>query len=132
MIANGDGSVTFNGNAYWPSANPDPQQTPGGPHLGAVTASIASLVAGVALLDLVVQAVHVSSQTTLLARHPDIGSRLIGGYIVFYSPGNGLGAIGATACFARGGWFAVTLLGGRFASAALAFWRVALSACRRP
>ncbi|MET4675830.1 MULTISPECIES: MFS transporter [unclassified Luteibacter] len=94
--------------------------------------SIASLVAGVALLDLVVQAVHVSSQITHLARHPDIGSRLIGGYMVFYSAGNGLGAIGATACFARGGWFAATLLGGSFASAALVVWLVALSARRRP
>lgn len=38
LLANGDGSVTVNGSAYWPSADPDPRQNPGGPHLGAVTA----------------------------------------------------------------------------------------------
>lgn len=88
--------------------------------------SIAMLVAGVVLLDLAVQAVHVSSQSLLLARHPHVGSRLIGGYMVFYSTGSGLGAIGATVCFARGGWFAVTLLGEGFALAALTVWLVAL------
>lgn len=38
LTANGDGSVTVNGDAYWPSANPDPEQVPGGPHTGSVTA----------------------------------------------------------------------------------------------
>ncbi|KQQ78352.1 hypothetical protein ASF73_05785 [Xanthomonas sp. Leaf131] len=38
LTANGDGSVTVNGDAYWPSANPTPEQVPGGPHFGAVTA----------------------------------------------------------------------------------------------
>ncbi|MCC5073673.1 hypothetical protein [Xanthomonas campestris] len=38
LTANGDGSITVNGDAYWPSANPSPEQVPGGPHFGAVTA----------------------------------------------------------------------------------------------
>ncbi|QNH10662.1 hypothetical protein HEP73_00063 [Xanthomonas sp. GW] len=38
LTANGDGSVTVNGDAYWPSANPDPEERPGGPNVGAVTA----------------------------------------------------------------------------------------------
>ncbi|MEA9590134.1 hypothetical protein VC279_23725 [Xanthomonas sp. WHRI 10064A] len=38
LTASGDGSVAVNGDAYWPSANPSPEQTPGGPHIGAVTA----------------------------------------------------------------------------------------------
>lgn len=38
LIPNGDGTVTMNGDAYWPSANPDPEMRPGGPHLGSVTA----------------------------------------------------------------------------------------------
>ncbi|APO95938.1 hypothetical protein [Xanthomonas vesicatoria] len=38
LTANGDGSITVNGDAYWPSANPSPEQVPGGPHIGAVTA----------------------------------------------------------------------------------------------
>ncbi len=35
---NADGSITVNGDAYWPSAFPEPEQTPGGPHTGSVTA----------------------------------------------------------------------------------------------
>jgi len=38
LIANGDGTITANGDAYWPSANPTPEERPGGPNLGAVTA----------------------------------------------------------------------------------------------
>ncbi|MEE7545901.1 hypothetical protein HF319_01525 [Xanthomonas sp. Kuri4-1] len=38
LIANGDGSVTVNGDAYWPSASPSLEDAPGGPHLGSVTA----------------------------------------------------------------------------------------------
>ncbi|MCC8627124.1 hypothetical protein [Xanthomonas vesicatoria] len=38
LTANGDGSISVNGDAYWPSANPSPEQVPGGPHIGAVTA----------------------------------------------------------------------------------------------
>ncbi|PPT93699.1 hypothetical protein XaraCFBP7407_17200 [Xanthomonas arboricola pv. arracaciae] len=38
LTTNADGSITVNGDAYWPSAFPDPEQTPGGPHTGSVTA----------------------------------------------------------------------------------------------
>lgn len=38
LIPNGDGTLTMNGDAYWPSANPDPQMRPSGPNLGSVTA----------------------------------------------------------------------------------------------
>jgi hypothetical protein len=51
--------------------------------------------------------------------------------MVFYSAGSGLGGIGASASFARGGWFAVTLLGSGFAFAALAVWLLAGAECRR-
>lgn len=95
--------------------------------IGLLSRSIPALVAGVALLDLAVQAVHVSSQSIILARHPSIGSRLIGGYMTFYSLGSGLGAIGATTIFAAAGWSGVTVLGALFGLAALLVWALTRS-----
>lgn len=69
--------------------------------------SLWALVVGVILLDLAVQAVHVTNQTLIYALHPDAGSRLIGGYMVFYSIGSATGAIAATSLYT------VALLGRR-------------------
>ncbi|WP_216599924.1 hypothetical protein [Sphingomonas sp. AP4-R1] len=52
--------------------------------------SLPALVIGVVLLDLAVQAVHVTSQSAIFARYPTAHSRLIGGYMVFYSLGSAL------------------------------------------
>ncbi|TDU91085.1 putative MFS family arabinose efflux permease [Kribbella voronezhensis] len=79
-----------------------------------------ALAIGAILLDLAVQAVHVSSQSMIYGLRPDAGSRLIGGYMVFYSIGSGLGAISSTALYAAGGWTAVCLLGATFSLSALA------------
>ncbi|MGW6529326.1 MFS transporter [Streptomyces venezuelae] len=86
--------------------------------------SLAALVAGVVLLDLAVQAVHVTNQTLIYALHPDAGSRLIGGYMVFYSVGSATGALAATSLYTVGGWGAVCALGAAFSCVALALWAV--------
>jgi predicted MFS family arabinose efflux permease len=82
--------------------------------------SLWGLAIGAIALDLAVQAVHVSNQSRIYALRPEAGSRLIGGYMVFYSIGSGLGAIGSTALYARSGWVAVCLLGATFSLGALA------------
>lgn len=84
--------------------------------------SLWALVAGVILLDLAVQAVHVTNQTLIYALHPDAGSRLIGGYMVFYSIGSATGAIAATSLYTAAGWGAVCALGAAFSCAGLALW----------
>lgn len=83
-----------------------------------------ALAAGAILLDLAVQAVHVTSQTLIYPLRPDAGSRLIGGYMIFYSVGSGLGAIGSTAVYAVAGWSGVCLLGAAFSASALGVWSV--------
>ncbi|ANN16585.1 transporter [Amycolatopsis orientalis] len=90
--------------------------------LGFTRASLWALVAGAILLDLAVQAVHVTSQTLIYPLRPDAGSRLIGGYMIFYSVGSGVGAIGSTAVYAFAGWAGVCLLGAGFSALALAVW----------
>ncbi|WP_235032303.1 MFS transporter [Actinacidiphila yanglinensis] len=84
--------------------------------------SLWALAAGVILLDLAVQAVHVTNQTLIYALHPEAGSRLIGGYMVFYSIGSATGALAATSLYAVAGWGAVCALGAAFSVLGLAVW----------
>ncbi|MEO3754746.1 MFS transporter [Streptomyces sp. B6B3] len=84
--------------------------------------SLWALAVGVILLDLAVQAVHVTNQTLIYALHPDAGSRLIGGYMVFYSIGSATGAIAATSLYAAAGWGAVCALGATFSCLGLTLW----------
>ncbi|GFE88601.1 MFS transporter [Steroidobacter agaridevorans] len=84
--------------------------------------SLIALIIGVILLDLSVQAVHVTNQSLIFAAHPEARSRLVGGYMVFYSIGSGIGAISATTIYAFHGWPGVAMLGASFSAAGLVFW----------
>lgn len=84
--------------------------------------SLWALAGGVVLLDLAVQAVHVTNQSLVLELAPDAGSRLIGGYMIFYSVGSGAGAIASTAAYALAGWTAVCGLGAALSLLALLLW----------
>ncbi|WJD96111.1 MFS transporter [Streptomyces antimycoticus] len=84
--------------------------------------SLWALALGAILLDFAVQAVHVTNQSLIYAVHPDAGSRIIGGYMVFYSAGSALGAMGSSAAYAAAGWTAVSALGAAFSGAALLLW----------
>ncbi|MEU3713306.1 MFS transporter [Streptomyces catenulae] len=90
--------------------------------LALTRSSLWALAAGVILLDLAVQAVHVTNQTVIYALHPDAGSRLIGGYMVFYSIGSATGALAATSLYAAAGWGAVCVLGAGFSALGAAVW----------
>ncbi|MBE3014852.1 MFS transporter [Microbispora sp. NEAU-D428] len=93
--------------------------------------SLWALALGAVLLDLAVQAVHVTSQSMIYARRPDAGSRVIGGYMIFYSAGSAAGALASTAVYAIAGWGAVCLLGAAFSLAALAVWALSARSSRR-
>ncbi|MEV8314155.1 MFS transporter [Streptomyces sp. NPDC059900] len=84
--------------------------------------SLWALAVGVILLDLAVQAVHVTNQTLIYDLHPEAGSRLIGGYMVFYSIGSATGAIAATTLYESAGWGAVCALGAAFSLLGLTLW----------
>jgi predicted MFS family arabinose efflux permease len=88
--------------------------------------SIAVLLVGVLLLDFAVQAVHVTNLSVIVALHPQKSGRVIGGYMVFYSVGSAIGAITATASYARFGWFGVSILGAAFSGCALVLWILSL------
>ena len=85
------------------------------------------VVAGVIMLDLAVQAVHVTNQSLIVATRPDAASRLVGGYMVFYSIGSAAGAIASTMAFAIAGWIGVCVLGSIISAGALLFWVIMVS-----
>ena len=84
--------------------------------------SVLFLLAGIVLLDLAVQAIHVTNQSIILDRYPDASSRLVGAYMVFYSIGSASGAIASTFAYDRHGWFGVSMTGASFSAIALLIW----------
>ncbi|WP_458122482.1 MFS transporter [Paenibacillus sp. Z6-24] len=83
-----------------------------------------ALLAGIILLDLAVQAVHVTNQTMILTARPEAGSRLTGAYMIFYSIGSATGSFASTQVYAVYGWTGVCMLGTAFSIAAFVFWLV--------
>ncbi|PEV97737.1 MFS transporter [Bacillus cereus] len=84
--------------------------------------SLIALVIGIVLLDLAVQAIHVTNQTMILPLHTEARSRLTAGYMVFYSIGSAGGSIASTQIYAHFGWGGVSLLGASVSALALLFW----------
>lgn len=84
--------------------------------------SLWALIAGVVLLDLAVQAVHVTNQSMIYNVRPEARSRLAGAYMIFYSIGSAVGSISSTLMYARAGWTGVCLLGAAISGLALLFW----------
>src|SRR3546814_13356524 len=85
--------------------------------------SLWALVAGIVLLDLGGQALHVTNQSLIFRIQPEAHGSLVGLYMLFYALGSGLGAIGTTAAYARIGWQGVCPLGADVSLAALLFLR---------
>ncbi|MBN0763621.1 MFS transporter, partial [Pseudomonas aeruginosa] len=73
-------------------------------------------------LDFAVQAVHVSSQSLIIAARPAAASRLVGAYMCFYSLGSATGAIVATQLYSHWGWQAVCLAGAAVSACAFLIW----------
>lgn len=95
--------------------------------IGLVHQSLAAFVVGLMLVDLAVQAVHVTSQSMIYAINAEARSRLLGAYMIFYSIGTAGGAVVSTATYASAGWTGVCVLGAVISGIALLYW-----ACHSP
>jgi len=84
--------------------------------------SLLLLIIGVILLDLAVQAVHVTNQSMIFTLRPEARSRLTAAYMIFYSIGSATGSIASTKIYANFGWNGVCLLGATVSAFALLFW----------
>ncbi|MGG4345512.1 MFS transporter [Paenibacillus lautus] len=84
--------------------------------------SLFALVIGIILLDLAVQAVHVTNQSMIFVLRPQARSRMVAGYMIFYSIGSAAGSIASTHIYAQYGWHGVCVLGASVSAVALIFW----------
>ncbi|ODV53958.1 MFS transporter [Lysinibacillus fusiformis] len=88
--------------------------------------SLFALIVGIVLLDLAVQAVHVTNQALILPLRTEARSRLTAGYMIFYSIGSASGSIASTEVYAYFGWEGVSFLGASISAIAILFWATTL------
>jgi predicted MFS family arabinose efflux permease len=84
--------------------------------------SLLVLAIGLVVLDFAGEAIHVINQHLIVESDPTATTRLIGGYMVYYSIGTGAGAVAATVAYAHAGWTGASIVGTAFAVVALAVW----------
>jgi predicted MFS family arabinose efflux permease len=85
---------------------------------------LATLIPGIAVLDLGVQGAHVTNLAVIYRLRPDSRSRLTTAYMISVFIGGVAGSAVSGAAYAAGGWPAVTVAGAAFTVAALAVWAV--------
>jgi predicted MFS family arabinose efflux permease len=122
LAASGAGRLADRGLGQWTTGIALALLTASWLPIALLHSSLVALAIGVILLDLSVQAVHVTNQSLIFAAHPEARSRLVGGYMLFYSIGSGMGAISATTIYALLDWPGVAVLGAAFSAAAFVFW----------
>ena len=86
--------------------------------------SVIALIAGIALLDLGVQGLHISNQSAIYALRPEARSRLTTAYMVAYFLGGAAWSALTAALYGTSGWSGVCILGAATALLALAVWIV--------
>ena len=85
-------------------------------------ASIVALLAGIVVLDLGVQGLHISNQSAIYALRGEARSRLTTAYMVAYFLGGTVLSAATSALYAGAGWEAVCALGAGTSAVALAAW----------
>jgi predicted MFS family arabinose efflux permease len=90
-----------------------------------------ALIAGILLVDLGIQAVHIQNQQLIFGIDPAARSRLNTGYMVSYFIGGAIGSAATGLAYAAGGWASVMTLGACFSGAGLLLWTVSELVRRR-
>jgi predicted MFS family arabinose efflux permease len=81
-----------------------------------------ALVAGIVVVDLGIQSVHIQNQQLIFAIDPAARSRINTGYMVSYFIGGAIGSAATGVAYATGGWSSVMVLGVCFSGAGLLLW----------
>ena len=90
--------------------------------LAAGRTSVLALIAGIVVLDLGAQGLHISNQNAVYALAPEARSRLATAYMVAYFIGGAMFSAISSAVYDSAGWNGVCLLGAGIALAALVVW----------
>ncbi len=86
------------------------------------TRSLVALAAGIVLLDLAVQGLHVTNQSRIYRLRSEARSRITSAYMTIYFVGGATGSLLAPIAFDSGGWPGVCLLGASFGTLAVLVW----------
>lgn len=86
--------------------------------------SVLALIAGIVVLDLGAQAMHISNQSAVYSLHGQARSRLTTAYMVAYFSGGVVLSATTSALYSSGGWGAVCALGAATAALGLITWLV--------
>ena len=87
--------------------------------------SLAALVAGILLLDLAVQGVHISNQAALYRIRPEARNRLTAGYMTAYFAGGAISSTLSAQAYTRAGWAGVMAVGAAVSAVGLVAWALA-------
>lgn len=94
--------------------------------------SLAALLAGVIVLDLSVQAVHISNQNLVYGIRPEARNRLNSAYMTSYFAGGAAGSALTSVVWGTAGWSGVCALGASLAAATVLVWAADLLRRRAP
>jgi len=75
------------------------------------SSSLLALIAGILLLDLAVQGVHITNQSVIYRNMPEARNRLTSGYMTSYFVGGALGSVISANAFHLFGWYGVCAAG---------------------
>ena len=84
--------------------------------------SLLALLAGILLLDLTVQGVHITNQTVIYRTRPEARNRLTSGYMTSYFIGGAAGSLLSAWAWQHAGWTGVCLAGAGMAALNLLVW----------
>lgn len=94
--------------------------------------SLAALLAGVIVLDLSVQAVHISNQNMVFGVRPEARNRLNSVYMTSYFAGGAAGSALTSVVWGTAGWSGVCALGASLAAVTVLVWAADLLRRRAP
>lgn len=84
--------------------------------------SLLGLIVGILLLDLMVQAIHVTNLSVINHLHPESRNRLTAGYMTCYFIGGACGSVLSTSMYGYAGWFGVSMTGAGLSAVGLIIW----------
>ncbi|WP_404461140.1 MFS transporter [Providencia rettgeri] len=94
--------------------------------IGLAKHSLIAFIIGILVLDLAVQAVHVTSQSTLYRIMPEARNRLTAGYMTSYFIGGALGSLLSGYAYERAGWEGVAIAGVSLTALSLIIWIIGI------
>ncbi|ATG14779.1 MFS transporter [Providencia alcalifaciens] len=92
--------------------------------IGIAKYSLIAFIIGVLVLDLAVQAVHVTNQSTLYRIMPEARNRLTAGYMTSYFIGGALGSLLSGYAYEHAGWLGVAISGAVLTGISLIIWAI--------